>query len=147
MASSDRTLRSLAAEAGITTSEALERLRAASLAASKQQSFSGRELARARKALGLERQGAARRLSEDELVIQMLRPLRRKGKVGQTHTTEFTNVWGHGIPPHQKAEAQKIAERMITDGLLAEKPSVGRRHVWVTELGLARLSAAERALG
>jgi len=139
----EQTLRSLAAEVGLTTKVAVERLREAGIAASNQGRFDGRELARARKALGLDQ---PKLLSEDELVVQLLGPLRRKGKVGRTHTTEFTNVWGHGVPPHQKDQARDLAEQMIRDGLLEEKPSVGRRHVWVTELGLGRLEAAGRAL-
>jgi hypothetical protein len=139
----DRTLRSLAAEAGLSTKGAVERLREAGIAASNQSRLGGRELARARKALGLDQQ---KRLSEDELIVQLLAPLRRKGKVSRGYTTEFTNVWGHGVPLHQKHEARELAERMIRDGLLEEKPSVGRQHVWLTARGLARLEAAERAL-
>jgi hypothetical protein len=139
----EQTLRSLAAEIGLTTKVAVERLREAGIAASNQSRFDGRKLTRARKALGLDQ---AKLLSGDEMVVQLLGPLRRKGKVGKTHTTEFTNVWGHGVPPHQKDEARELAEQMIRDGLLEEKPSAGRRHVWMTERGLARLAAAERAL-
>ena len=143
----EQTLRSLAAEAGVSTREALERLKAAEIQASNHSTFRGRELAQARKALGLERRDAGRLLAEDELVLRMLGPLRRKGKVSRARTTDFTNVWHHGVPPHQRDEARELAERMLREGLLDEKPSVGRHHVWVTDAGLARLAAAEQALG
>jgi hypothetical protein len=86
------------------------------------------------------------RLTRDALIVQLLRPLRRKGKCGRNHTTPFENVWVHGVPPHQRGEAHKLAEELIRHGLLAEKPSGGRRHVWLTREGLAELERAEAAL-
>jgi hypothetical protein len=142
----EQTLRSLAAEAGLKSRDAVEHLRAAGIECGNRTRFRSRDLAFARKALGLGRDDAGKRLSEDELIVQLLAPLRRKGKVSRARTTEFTNVWGHGVPPHQKDEARNLAERMLVDGLLEEKQSVGRRHVWITQPGLARLEAAEKAI-
>lgn len=114
------------------------------------QQFEGAELKRVRVQLGLfaRRRPAAepaRRLSEDELTVQVLRPLRTKGKAGRNHTTPIENTWAHGVPAHQKDEARDLVEAFIRDGYLEEKVSQGRRHVWITNEGLALLSEAESA--
>ncbi len=84
--------------------------------------------------------------TRDELIIQLLRPLRRKGKFGRNHTTPFENVYVHGVPPHERGHARDLALELVHDGCLAEKPSGGRRHVWLTRKGLAELARAEAAL-
>jgi hypothetical protein len=88
----------------------------------------------------------AHKLTRDELIVQLLRPLRRKGKFGRNHTTPFENVYVHGVPPHQRGVARELARELVHDGSLAEKPSGGRRHVWLTRKGLAELERAEAAL-
>jgi hypothetical protein len=45
--------------------------------------------------------------------------------------------------PCLKAEAKRKVDELIADGCLAEKVSQGRRHVWLTIEGQARLLAAE----
>jgi hypothetical protein len=85
-------------------------------------------------------------LDEDELLVRLLRPLRQKGKVGREHTTPIEHLYGHGVPDHQKARAKELAEALLTRGCLAEEVSQGRRHVWLTTEGLARLAQAERPL-
>lgn len=147
-----RSVRSLAAEAGLPVRECRRRLQRLGLeAAVGGQRLDGPELAAAREALGLERPRAAGpsaprpALSEAELMIRLLRPLREKGKVGRERTTPIEHVWGHGVPDHLKAEAKRRVEALLAEGCLAEKVSQGRRHVWLTGEGLARLRAAEAA--
>ncbi len=151
MGSSSRSIRSLAAEAGIPVEECLVRLRGAGLKVGVGgQKLDGQALAGARAALGLRDRPAtqpastARRdLEGDELLVRLLRPLREKGKVGRDHTTSVEHVWGHGLPDHQKAEAKRLVEALLADGCLDEKVSQGRRHLWLTVAGLERLSRAE----
>ena len=152
MGSSSRSIRSLAAEAGIPVEECLVRLRGAGLKAGVGgQKLDGQALASARAALGLRDRPAAaqpagnarRDLEGDELLVRLLRPLREKGKVGRDHTTSVEHVWGHGLPDHQKAEAKRLVEALLADGCLDEKVSQGRRHLWLTVAGLERLSRAE----
>lgn len=145
------TVRSLAGQARVPIDEALLRLQDAGFAVRHPTNkLTGQELRRAREVLGLRAWGdkppPARRLTETELVVQCLRPLREKGKVGRTHTTPIEHVWGHGVPDHQKDEARRLVDRWVTEGVLEEKPSQGRRHVWLTLVGLARLAAAEAAV-
>lgn len=143
-------IRSLAAEAGLTVDETLARLRAAGLKVAKGgQRLEGKDLRVARAALGMKartRDGdEAPRLHRDALIVQMLRPLRAKGKLGKNHTTEIGNVVAHGIPDHQKDEARALADALVKEGVLGEKPSNGRRHVWLTpEEGVRALEEAER---
>lgn len=145
------TIRQLAAEAGMSARDAVLALREAGLAVGNaSQQFEGAELKSVRVQLGLfaRRRPAtepARRLSREELLVQLLRPLRAKGKVGRNHTTPIENTWGHGVPAHQKDEARDLVEELIRDGCLLEKVSQGRRHVWLTNAGLALLAEAEGA--
>ena len=153
MGSGSRSVRSLAAEAGIPVDECLARLRGAGLKAGVgAQKLEGQALAGARAALGLrDRAGAStastarRDLEGDELLVRLLRPLREKGKVGRDHTTSVEHVWGHGLPDHQKAEAKRLVEALLAEGCLDEKVSQGRRHLWLTVAGLERLSRAEES--
>lgn len=141
-------VRSLAGQAKLTVDEAILLLQDAGFAVKHPSSkLEGQALRNAREALGMRAWGdkpePARRLSEAELIVQCLRPLREKGKVGRTHTSPIEHVYGHGIPDHQKNEARDLVERLVAQGYLLEKPSQGRRHVWVSREGLARLEKAE----
>jgi hypothetical protein len=140
------------AEAGVSVHECARRLRSVGLKATVgAQRLEGHDLAAARQALGLTRYRSAPSpsavshviLGEDEMIVRLLRPLREKGKVGRKRTTPIEHLHGHGIPDHQKAEAKRSVEAMLTKGCLAEKVSQGRRHVWLTGEGLARLLRAE----
>ena len=145
------TIRALAAEASLSSRDALQRLKEEGFEVGHpRQKLEGAELRRAREALGLRGRPKppsepSRRLSEDELLVQLLRPLRAKGKAGKNHTTPVKNVYGRGVPDHQKDEARALVERLIGSGELAVKVSQGRRHVWLTTDGRARLEAAEAA--
>ena len=146
-------LRSLGAEARLSAPECRSRLAAGGLSvAVNKQRLAGDVLARARTILGLPRvrpsaceKPPVRRLDEAELLLRLLRPLREKRKLGPTHTTPIENVHAHGVPDHQKGEAQLLVERLLAEGCLAEKPSQQRQHVWLTEQGLRRLSQLEAA--
>lgn len=143
------TVRQIATEAGMSARDALAALQDAGFAlGTTTQKVEGAELKRARTQLGLLARRRpptepARRLAEEELLVQILRPLRAKGKVGRNHTTPIENTWGHGVPAHQKDEARDRVEALIRDGYLEEKVSQGRRHVWATQAGLALLAEAE----
>ena len=145
------TVRALAAEAGLPTREALARLQADGFdVGHPRQRIEGGDLRRARVVLGLRGRPRApsepgRRLDDDELLVQMLRPLLVKGKVGRNHTTPIKNTWGRGVPDHQKDEARLLVERLIGEGHLATKTSQGRRHVWLTSNGRQRLRELEAA--
>ena len=80
------------------------------------------------------------------MVVRLLRPLRKKGKVGRNRTTPIEHLHGHGVPDHQKDAAKELAEALLKEACLAEKASQGRRHVWLTAAGLTRLQQAEAAL-
>jgi hypothetical protein len=151
-----QSLRSLAAEADVPVHECAHRLRGVGLKATVgAQRLEGHELVTARRALGLARHrptgpptGVANRvilLGEDEMIVRLLRPLREKGKIGRNRTTPVEHLHSHGVPDHQKDAAKGLAERLLKEGCLAEKVSQGRRHVWLTAEGLARLRQAERA--
>lgn len=154
-ASARLTVRSLAAEAKRPVAEVVARLAAAGHAIRHgNQSLEGRALREARRTLGLTAYRGqtpppppARRLSRDELTVQLLGPLLAKGKLGRNHTTDITNVCGTGVPAHQKAEAKALAEEFLANVALADKVSQGRQHVWLTNRGRAVLEAARRALG
>ena len=147
-----KTLRQLAAELGLSLREAQERLRAAGREPPhSKKRLEARELREIRIALGLP---ARRHLSElgahldaDELDRQILAPLLRKGKVGRQHTTPIEHLYGHGVPGHQAGEAKARAEEMLAEGLLEEKTSQGRRHVWLTNAGRARAEELRAANG
>jgi len=138
-----KNLKQLAAEAGLPLLEAQELLRVAGIEPPhKKAKVDGRELREIRVALSL----PARRhvsdggtsLDADELDRRLLVPLLRKGKVGRQHTTPIENVYGRGVPGHQAGEAKARLDAMIAEGLLEEKSSQGRRHVWLTNPGRAR---------
>jgi hypothetical protein len=150
-----QSLRSLAAEAGVPVHECAHRLRSVGLKATVgAQRLEGHDLAAARQALGLTRHRSAPPpgatghvvlLGEDEMIVRLLRPLREKGKVGRKRTTPIEHLHGHGVPDHQKDAAKELAEGLLQEGCLAEKVSQGRRHVWLTAEGQARLRQAEGA--
>ena len=60
---------------------------------------------------------------------RMLQRLRGMGKWGGYHT-EFSHL-AKGFPGHERALALEVGEALIAAGLLAEKPSVGQRHVFL----------------
>ena len=141
-------VRSLAGQAKLPVVDAILLLQDAGFAVKHPSNkLEGEALRDAREALGLRAWGdkpePARRLSEAELIVQCLRPLREKCKVGRTHTSPIESVYGHGIPDHQKNEARDLVDRLVAQGHLLEKPSQGRRHVWLSREGQARLALAE----
>jgi hypothetical protein len=78
--------------------------------------------------------------------VRCLRPLREKEKVGRNHTTPHENVWGHGVPDHQKGEARHLKEELLASGALAKKVSQRREHLWLTQEGLVLLAKTEAGL-
>ncbi len=145
------TVRSLAAEAKLPVDDALIQLQLAGFdVRHSTNKLAGQQLRDAREALGLRAWGdkppPADRLPGDELAIRLLRPLREKGKLARNYHTEIANVWAHGVPPHQRAEAQAMTEAFLRDGLLEEKRNVGQRHVWMTQEGLLYLAQVEQRL-
>jgi hypothetical protein len=58
---------------------------------------------------------------------RMLRRLDGMGKYGGYHT-EFRHL-ARGFAGHERAIALEVGEALLRAGLLAEKPSVGQRHV------------------
>ena len=58
---------------------------------------------------------------------RMLRRLDGMGKYGGYHT-EFRHL-ARGFAGHERALALEVGEALVRGGLLAEKPSVGQRHV------------------
>jgi hypothetical protein len=60
---------------------------------------------------------------------RMLQRLRGMGKWGGYHT-EFSHL-AKGFPGHERALALEVGEALLSAGLLAEKPSVGQRHVFL----------------
>jgi hypothetical protein len=60
---------------------------------------------------------------------RMLQRLRGMGKWGGYHT-EFSHL-AKGFPGHERALALQVGEALLAAGLLAEKPSVGQRHVYL----------------
>lgn len=60
---------------------------------------------------------------------RILQRLDGMGKWGGYHT-EFTHL-GRGFKGNDKALADAVGERLLAAGLLAEKPSVGQRHVFL----------------
>jgi hypothetical protein len=60
---------------------------------------------------------------------RMLQRLRGMGKWGGYHT-EFSHL-AKGFPGHERALALDVGEALVGAGLLAEKPSVGQRHVFL----------------
>lgn len=143
------TVRSLAGQAHVPVDEAVLRLQEAGLDVRHPNTkLEGADVRKAREILGMrawgEKPPPARRLTGTQLLVQCLRPLREKGKVGRTHTTPIEHVYGHGVPDHQKDEARAQVERFVANGTLCEKQSQGRRHVWLSREGLALLAGAEK---
>jgi hypothetical protein len=60
---------------------------------------------------------------------RILQRLRGMGKWGGYHT-EFAHL-PKGFPGHEKQLALDVGEALLAAGLLAEKPSVGQRHVYL----------------
>jgi len=144
------TVKQLAGQAKLAWQEALIQLQAAGFAVTFRDSkLMGAELRRAREVLGLrawgEKPPPAPLLSEEELVVRILRPMHVKGKHGPEHHTEFTHLWGRGIPANQQGDARKLAEAMLKSGELGSKLSTGALHVWLTNAGRARLQQALEA--
>ena len=149
---SDRvTVRSLAAESGIRTVEAVDRLKEAGFSVARGgDRLPPERVGAAREALGLRRRPAVTgpavaHLTDEQLIVRMLRPLAAKGKRGRTHTTPVENVYGRGVPDHQKGEALLLVETLVRNGFLGKKISQGRTHVWITQEGLGRLAQAEES--
>lgn len=148
----ESTVIALGLEAGLRADEALRRLQELGFAVKHNRAkLAGAELRRAREALGLRGRGPkppGKAATDDgELMLRMLRPLRQKGKLGRNHTTEVDNVCTHGMDDHDKERARELVEVWLTEGVLAEKPSCGRRHVWLTLDGLALLERLEAGAG
>jgi hypothetical protein len=79
-----------------------------------------------------EEPGAVPAIDEDPLprrraARRMLRRLDGMGKYGGYHT-EFRHL-ARGFAGHERALALEVGEALLRAGLLAEKPSVGQRHV------------------
>ncbi|MAF27287.1 MAG: hypothetical protein QF819_02295 [Gemmatimonadota bacterium] len=142
----DRTVRALAADAGVPAREAVRILRKGGFKVSHPSArVSGVDLKRAREALGLRgraRQAGAdaRVLTREELTDRILKGLWVKKKVAKNRTTAIENSWGRSVPSHQKGQAQQLVEEFLTAGLMGEKMSQGRRHVWITGEGVAFLN-------
>lgn len=141
-----QTLRQIAAEAGLPLAAARERLEAAGVDVPHPTArIGGRQLRTVRSLLGLgPRPGdppPREKLTAAEIDARILRPLFRKGKVGRTHTTPIENAWGHGIPDDQKALAKERVEALLKEGILLEKVSQGRRHVYLSPAGRTRAAA------
>jgi hypothetical protein len=144
----EATVIALGLEAGLRADEVLHRLQELGFSVKHNRAkLAGTELRRAREALGLRGRGpkpqARPTTDEPALMLRLLRPLRQKGKLGRNHTTEVDNVCTHGIDDHDKRRARDLVEAWLTAGVLAEKPSCGRRHVWLTMAGLALLERLE----
>jgi hypothetical protein len=82
----------------------------------------------------LGRDGAAVRPHEDpdpglRVARRILQRLDGMGKWGGYHT-EFAHL-ARGFAGNDRALAQKMGEALLAAGLLAEKPSVGQRHVYL----------------
>jgi hypothetical protein len=64
---------------------------------------------------------------ERRVLRRILRRLDGMGKYGGYHT-EFSHL-ARGFPGHERALALEAGEALLRAGILAEKPSVGQRHV------------------
>ena len=64
---------------------------------------------------------------ERRVTRRILRRLDGMGKYGGYHT-EFSHL-ARGFPGHERALALEAGEALLRAGILAEKPSVGQRHV------------------
>jgi hypothetical protein len=70
---------------------------------------------------------------------RILQRLRGMGKWGGYHT-EFAHL-AKGFPGHERALALEVGEALLATGLLAEKPSVGQRHVFLNPSRAADINA------
>jgi hypothetical protein len=70
---------------------------------------------------------------------RILQRLRGMGKWGGYHT-EFAHL-AKGFPGHERALALRVGEALLVAGLLAEKPSVGQRHVFLNPSRAADINA------
>ena len=78
--------------------------------------------------------GAVARPHEDpdparRVARRILQRLNGMGKWGGYHT-DFAHL-ARGFAGNERALAQEVGEALLADGLLAEKPSVGQRHVFL----------------
>jgi hypothetical protein len=68
---------------------------------------------------------------------RILRRLDGMGKWGGYHT-EFAHL-ARGFAGNERALAQEVGEALLAVGLLAEKPSVGQRHVYLNSRRAAEI--------
>ena len=73
---------------------------------------------------------------------RILQRLRGMGKWGGYHT-EFAHL-AKGFPGNERALASTVGEALLAAGLLAEKPSVGQRHVFLDPRRAADIHALDR---
>jgi hypothetical protein len=90
----------------------------------------------------LGRDGAAVRPHEDpdpgrRVARRILQRLDGMGKWGGYHT-EFAHL-ARGFAGNDRALAQEVGEALLAAGLLAEKPSVGQRHVFLNSRRAAEI--------
>jgi hypothetical protein len=90
----------------------------------------------------LGRDGQAVRPHEDpdpgrRVARRILQRLDGMGKWGGYHT-EFAHL-ARGFAGNDRALAQEVGEALLTAGLLAEKPSVGQRHVYLNSRRAAEI--------
>ena len=74
-----------------------------------------------------------------KIARRILQRLDGMGKWGGYHT-EFAHL-PRGFAGNQRALAQDVGEALLTAGLLAEKPSVGQRHVFLNPRRAAEIRA------
>jgi hypothetical protein len=70
---------------------------------------------------------------------RIVQRLNGMGKWGGYHT-EFSHL-ARGFAGNDKALAEAVGEALLTSGLLAEKPSVGQRHVFLNPRRAAEVYA------
>ena len=73
---------------------------------------------------------------------RILQRLDGMGKWGGYHT-DFAHL-ARGFAGNERALAQEVGEALLESGLLAEKPSVGQRHVFLNPRRAAEIHAADR---
>jgi hypothetical protein len=71
---------------------------------------------------------------------RVLQRLLRMGKVGEQHHTEFEHLY-RGAAPENRRMGLEVGEALLRAGLLAEKPSVGQRHVYLRREALPDIHA------
>lgn len=76
---------------------------------------------------------------ERRVARRILQRLNGMGKWGGYHT-EFSHL-ARGFAPADRALAAETGERLLKDGLLLEKPSVGQRHVFLNPRRAADIHA------